>query len=169
LQFKNYDLQCIISAVKIYIQKRGNKMKKITYAMMIISFFILSFSPAVFAETQVKKTDSNKFNPDPKVMLKKLLENHQEIKSLKHRVESAEAVLEQSRGMYYPSIDLFGDTGRERIRREGQDDTTEYRHELTLKASQLITDFGRTTNAIKHDEIFLQQARAHLESTSSSI
>ena len=51
-------------------------------------------------------------------MLSQLIENHREIISYRHRVESAENNLRQSIGEYLPSVDFTGDAGREEIQKE---------------------------------------------------
>ncbi|MDD9300916.1 MAG: TolC family protein [Desulfobacter sp.] len=103
------------------------------------------------------------FDPSPHAMLSQLVENHQEIKTYAHKVESAQTMLRQSKGLYYPSLDLYGDAGKEGIEKEFNESTHQWRHEVTLKGTQLITDFGKTIHTIDRDEIALAQARAGKE------
>lgn len=91
------------------------------------------------------------------------MDAHKEIQSYRHRVESAESVLWQSIGRYLPAVNLTGDTGHEEIQKENAATTSEWRHEISLKGTQLITDFGKTTGAINRDRVALEQARATLE------
>lgn len=144
-------------------------MKKFAYTILTIVFSVFCFLPCTFSGTQVQQKKKIQFNPDPAVLINNLLENHQEIQTFQHRVESARARVQQSKGLYYPSINVRGDAGREDVRREYQDETIEFRHEIALKASQLITDFGRTLNSIKKDKVSLQQAKAGLASISQQM
>ena len=144
-------------------------MKKYVYALVMIFFSIACFSTVLFGKTTTQKQNKDEFNPDPYVLLSNLLKNHEEIRTYRHRLESAEGQLRQSKGLYYPTLDLSGDAGRERVDKEFDNDTRKSRHEITLRANQLITDFGRTTNTIKRDEVLLQQAKAGLESISQQM
>jgi len=94
-----------------------------------------------------------------------LLKNHEEIKNFKSQVERAKADYSQSKGLYYPTMDLIGDGGRESIDKEYSADTTENRYYVSLMAKQLITDFGKTQDTIARSGIFLDQAKTRLEAT----
>jgi len=100
----------------------------------------------------------------PSLMIQ-VIKNHEEIKNFQSQVEQANAQYSQSRGLYYPTVDFVADGGREKIDKEFNADTTENRYNITLRASQLITDFGKTTNTIARSGLFLEQAKARLEST----
>ncbi len=102
-------------------------------------------------------------------MLTGLLENHEEIKTYRHRVESAQGQVRQSIGLYLPALNLYGDTGPETVEKELIATTNEFRHSVTLKGTQLITDFGRTTNTIARDEVGLERAKAGLDSISQQM
>jgi len=103
------------------------------------------------------------FSTDPHTLLSQLLNTHQEVQAYKNRVISAENELRQSIGLYLPSLDLYGDAGKEAIEKEDQVNSYHWRHELTLKATQLLTDFGKTTGTIKRDQVALEQALASLD------
>ncbi|MCG8635465.1 MAG: TolC family protein [Desulfobacterales bacterium] len=109
------------------------------------------------------------FAPDPHGILSQLLDNHKEVQTYKHRVESAENLLRQSIGLYLPSLDLSGDAGKEAIEKEDEVNTYLWRHEVTLKATQLVTDFGKTINTIDRDKVALSQAHAGLDSISQQM
>jgi len=94
-----------------------------------------------------------------------LLKNHEEIKNFKSQVERAKADYSQSKGLYYPTMDLIGDGGREDINKEYGFDTDENRYYISLIAKQLITDFGKTQDTIARSGIFLDQAKTRLEAT----
>lgn len=97
-------------------------------------------------------------------LLSNLLKNNEEIQTFQHRVDSAKALARQSRGSYYPTLDLYGDTGQEKVEKEFEENTNEFRYQVNLRGNQLLTDFGRTTNTINRDELLLMQAEAGLES-----
>lgn len=141
--------------------------KKIVPIVMAM-FFVFNFSFTAFGESTSAGENSPAsipgFSPDIQGLLTSLLDTHEEIQSYTHRVESAKAVLRQSKGLYYPHLDLYGDTGWEKIRKETADDTEEDRYNVTLRGTQLITDFGRTTNTIARDRVLLEQAKASLDS-----
>lgn len=147
-------------------------MRHLLLGLLASLFSIVYFLGSVWCEeiapqTQMSETfneDTVQFNSDPHTMLNQLLGNHQEIQTYKHRVESAEGKLRQSIGLYLPSIDLTGDAGKENIEKESETTTREWRHEVRLKGTQLITDFGLTTNTIARDRVNLEQSKAGLDS-----
>ncbi|MFH2091937.1 MAG: TolC family protein [Pseudomonadota bacterium] len=98
-----------------------------------------------------------------------LIENHEEIKSVKHQVEQFQAQYAQSKGLYYPTMNLAANGGEETINKEFVSDTTETRYEVTLRADQLITDFGKTSHTIDRSGILLEQAQVQLESTKQQL
>ena len=104
------------------------------------------------------------FTPDLHTLLNRLLDSNEEIQNYRHQVKKAEEMLKQSRAGRYPTVDLYGDTGWEKVEKEFENDTDGLRHEVTLRGRQLLTDFGRTRNAIKRDETILSQTHARLES-----
>ncbi len=106
---------------------------------------------------------------DLKMLLTDLSRSHEEIQSLKKQVDAAKARLTQARGEYLPSLDLSADGGRESIDKEFSSDTTETRYDVSLKASQLITDFGKTTGSIERAGVLVEQAQARLESARQQI
>ena len=149
-------------------------MRQKYFVMLAIVFSLFCFLSPLQAETPPPQPDISDsaqstpfvFDPTPHGTLSQLLANHQEIKTYKHRVESAENMLRQSVGLYLPSLDLYGDGGKENITKEIGDDvnTYQWRHEVTLKVTQLLTDFGKTTGTIDRDRVALEQAHAGLDS-----
>ena len=55
------------------------------------------------------------------------------------------------------------------MKKNSKKDTNEFRHEITLRGNQLITDFGKTTNIIQRDEYLLLQAQTRLESVTQQM
>ena len=98
-------------------------MKSTCYALAFCLLVTIFLSPVCLAgeiPPQLQLEDlppSTGFSPDPRTMLSQLIENHREIISYRHRVESAENNLRQSIGEYLPSVDFTGDAGRKKSRR----------------------------------------------------
>jgi TolC family type I secretion outer membrane protein len=97
-------------------------------------------------------------------LLETVLQTHEDIKNFESQVEKARAQHRKIRGMYYPTLDLRADGGRERIDREYGSDTVLNRYDASLRANQLVTDFGKTRNMIDRSMIFIEQAEARLAS-----
>ena len=90
-------------------------MNRYFYHCMWIILFVLCCSLNGFC-----KDTTAKFNPNLNDLLSNLLQNNEEIQNFQHRVDSAKALVKQHRGLYYPTIDLYGDTGQEKIEKEFQ-------------------------------------------------
>ncbi|WP_035242574.1 TolC family protein [Desulfobacter vibrioformis] len=137
-------------------------------AIKIINTFLAIFLMICFSTTTSgKTTDSGEtlpvFTTDIHGLLTSLLDTHKEIESFSHRLKSARALVRQSQGLYYPRLDLHGDAGLEKIQKETSIDTEEERYAITLRGTQLVTDFGRTTNIIARERVLLAQAKAKLD------
>ena len=139
-------------------------MKRIFTTILPAMIFAIFISSSGYSQNSAIE-----FTPDIKILLQQLVDTHEEIKSFKFQVNSASAQLQQNWGQYYPAVDVFGDAGKERIEKEFSPNSTEERHNITLKASQLITDFGATTGAIDRAEVLLDQSKSRLESTTQRI
>ncbi len=140
-------------------------MYRSLFHILVVFTLVLSFS----ANAMGSSASPQKAQTDPSLSLRsliiKLTKNHEEIKNLSAQVEQAQAQYAQSKGLYYPTMDLVGDGGREKIDNEFTRDTTETRYSMTLRATQLITDFGKTNETIDRSGLFLDQKIAQLEST----
>lgn len=142
-------------------------MRLTCIACLLFMVCFLSSAHATDMEPQPEYSDTPTrvaFSPAPQAMLAQLLNTHKEIQSYRHRVESAENDLRESIGAYLPALNLSGDAGHEEIQKEFATNTREWRHEVTLKATQLITDFGNTTGTISRYRVALEQAAASLDS-----
>lgn len=139
---------------------RPQRLLSITCFLFTLCLFAGGHVAAL--EPQFDAPDAG-FSPDPHAMLTQLLDTHKEVQSYRHRVEGAENTLRQSIGRYLPAVNLTGDAGHEEIQKENTATTREWRHEVSLKGTQLITDFGRTTGTIGRDRLALEQARATLD------
>jgi TolC family type I secretion outer membrane protein len=128
--------------------------------ILLIILLSTSLPSRVIADADVIEET---FNANPYLLFSRALENHEEINQFTYQLESSQADLRQSQGQYYPKIDLLGDGGWEKIEREFSLDTDETRHNVTLRATQLITDFGRTSAIIKRSQQQLGQDQARLD------
>ncbi len=132
---------------------------------LIIFLFLLYFSNTVYGNDDAGKDQPSASSLKLQSLLISLIKNHEEIKSIKSQVEEAQARYSQSKGLYYPTMDLAANGGQEKIRKENGADTDESRYEITLRANQLITDFGKTTHTIDRSGVLLEQTKVQLEST----
>lgn len=144
-----------------------NAMSKFIKNFVLIIFIVLFFSFTSHAR-EVSEPEI-KFNSNLNILLTQLLNNHEEIQTCREQVKSAQAQLQQSRALYFPKLDLTGKSGRQRIEREVGNDTNENMHSITLRATQLITDFGKTTNTIARSETLLNQALAKQDAVSQML
>ena len=131
----------------------------------VLFFFTFCLSMNVYGSDSSQTAIESSPNLTLRGLLIHLLKNHEEIKNFKSQVERAKADYSQSKGLYYPTMDLIGDGGRESIDKEYSADTTENRYYVSLMAKQLITDFGKTQDTIARSGIFLDQAKTRLEAT----
>ncbi len=137
-------------------------MKKIFPAYLTFFFFMFCLSMNAYGDASSQSTNAS--HPTLRGWLITVLKNHEEIKSFESQVEQASARYSQSKGLYYPTMDLRADGGREKINKEFSADTEENRYNITLRANQLITDFGKTQDSIARSGVLLDQANARLES-----
>lgn len=144
-------------------------MNKLICKSILVLLVVFCFSTMALGQDKTTAPAEKKINLDLKVLLISLLENHEEIKTYKHRLESAKAQARQSKGLYYPRLDLFGDAGYEKIEKEHLFDSEETRHKVTLKGTQLLTDFGKTTHTIERDKIYFDQSKASLDAISQKM
>ncbi|MCF8113617.1 MAG: TolC family protein [Desulfotignum sp.] len=133
-------------------------------------FFVILLTTCIISTTNVNTAFcAEPFNTNPYYLLTQVLENHEEIKNFKHQVESSQAALKSSQGQYYPKVNLYGDTGWEKIEKEYSQDTEETRHNVTLRATQLITDFGRTLTTIDQERVQMHQNKTRLDAVRQQI
>lgn len=139
-------------------------MHKSVLNFSVIVFFTFCLSMNGYGAEGSQNTNDSAPNLTPRGLLIHILKNHEEIKSFESQVEQARARYSQSKGLYYPTMDLRANGGRENIDKEYYTDTNETRYVVTLRANQLITDFGKTRDTIKRSGLLLEQANARLES-----
>ncbi|MBC8438446.1 MAG: TolC family protein [Deltaproteobacteria bacterium] len=139
-------------------------MHKFISNYLVIFFFTFCLSINASGDDSSQTAKDSAQNLALKNLLIQVINNHEEIKNFKSQVEQAKEQHLKSKGLYYPTLDLVADGGREKINKEYNTDTTEDRYNITLRANQLITDFGKTEGTIARSGISLEQAKARLES-----
>ncbi len=106
---------------------------------------------------------------DLKALLPELLQTHDLIKVYQERKTMAEHLLRQKRADYYPLLNLNTDGGYQAMEREYFRDTDMWRAYFNLRATQLITDFGLTTNTIGKSQVVLERSEHELETVKQQV
>jgi outer membrane protein TolC len=123
-------------------------MHKAILKCFVILLFITLLSLNGYGSDTSQETKNLESELNIHRLLMQLQENHEEIKNFKSQVEQAQAQYRQSKGLYYPTLDLMADGGRQNIDQEFSNDTNENRYNVILRARQLITDFGKTKGIV---------------------
>ena len=93
--------------------------------------------------------------------LELVLKNHKLIEASQIDSKAAKLRLKQSKGAYYPSLDITANYGHERIIKYGPtNDTQLVARDATAKITQTITDFGLRESTVKTSELSLKQSLA---------
>jgi TolC family type I secretion outer membrane protein len=132
----------------------------------LASVFVLIFCLSVnsYGNDLSSKATNTPVDSTLHSLLENVLQTHEDIKNFESQVEKAHAQHRKTRGLYYPTLDLRADGGRERTDREFGSDTVMNRYDASLRANQLITDFGKTQNMIDRSMVLIEQAEARLAS-----
>ena len=85
--------------------------------LVILLIIVLSFDLSLSQENRNTRTEVEYFNLDS--ALKSVLRNHKMIKATKNDVEAAKLRLRQSRGGFFPSLDVTANYGHENIIKYG--------------------------------------------------
>ena len=139
-------------------------MTRIIPTLASIIFLVCYLSMSASANDVSQETNDAPVDLTLPGLLKTVLQTHEDIKNFESQVEKARAQHRKTRGLYYPTLDLLADGGRERIEREFGSDTSLNRYDASLRANQLISDFGKTKNTIDRSMILIRQAEARLKS-----
>jgi len=124
--------------------------------LFLLSCFILTSQP-VFG------TPIQQYLPD-------LLETHQRIKAAQSKSKSVESLLRQSKAGYFPSVDFLSETGYEDIYKEyGLDTDFSDKSYNRLRASQLLWDFGATSEQVEKSKSSLSQVDLEEESVRQEV
>ena len=93
--------------------------------------------------------------------LELVLKNHKLIEASKIDSKAAEFRVKQSKGAYYPSLDVTANYGHVSIIKNGPtNDTQLVARDATAKITQTITDFGLRESTVKTSELSLKQSLA---------
>ena len=124
---------------------------------VLFSFLLFLFSGG-FALAQDSETLSN-FNL--RDSLDSVLRNHKLIEASKIDSKAAKLRVKQSKGGFFPSLDIPGNYGHENIIKHGQmNNTGMMARDTTAKITQTITDFGLTSSTVKTSKLSLKQSLA---------
>ena len=118
---------------------------------------ILAFAPAAGAATLAE-------------LLADLVKNQKQITAAQEDVEAAKKRAAAAWGAWYPTLDVTANWGKEKQNNAtGTADTEEVPHEVDIKITQRIWDFGSANAAIKIAELDLETARVNLVSTRQAL
>jgi len=125
----------------------------------VIGFLIFLISVGSSVSAQEDKEELIPYNL--KAALKSVLNNHKTILATKSDIEAAKLRLKQSRGGYFPSLDVTANYGHENIIKYGPGNNTQLMaRDATAKITQTITDFGLTKSTVETSRLSLKQTRA---------
>lgn len=119
--------------------------------------FLIGIGPFVFAQEETDEIIPYNL----KAALKSVLNNHKTILATKSDIEAAKLRLKQSKGGYFPSLDVTANYGHENIVKYGPGNNTQLMaRDATAKITQTITDFGLTKSTVETSRLSLKQTRA---------
>ncbi len=125
----------------------------------LIACFILAIGSGSLLVAQDQNAEVIPYNL--KAALKSVLNNHKTILATKSDIEAAKLRLKQSRGGYFPSLDVTANYGHENIIKYGPGNNTQLMaRDATAKITQTITDFGLTKSTVETSRLSLKQTRA---------
>jgi len=125
----------------------------------LIACFILAIGSGSLTIAQEQQEEVVPYNL--KAALKSVLNNHKTILATKSDIEAAKLRLKQSRGGYFPSLDVTANYGHENIIKYGPGNNTQLMaRDATAKITQTITDFGLTKSTVETSRLSLKQTRA---------
>jgi len=130
--------------------------KRLIFSTLYYFFLFLLFSGTSYAESL-------------KDRLALLLETNDLIQSYQEVKKASDHLLEQSRAGYRPTLDLSADGGSQDISKREANDWESSRSSGTLRATQLITDFGYTTNTIAKAKVFTERSEKELQAITQQV
>lgn len=123
---------------------------------LFLTLFLSLFSFNLWSQE-----NSNVIPYNLEAALKSVLSNHKTILATKNDINAAKLRLKQSRGGYFPSLDVTANWGHENIIKYGPGNNTQLNaRDATAKVTQTISDFGVTKSAIKTSKLSLKQTEA---------
>ncbi len=122
-------------------------------------FFIFFLS--LFAFNVSSQDNPNVIPYNLEAALKSVLANHKTVLATKNDINAAKLRVKQSRGGYFPSLDVTANWGHENIIKYGPGNNTQLNaRDATAKITQTISDFGVTKSAVKTSKLSLKQTEA---------
>ena len=113
-----------------------------------------------FNEINAQERNSVKFY-NLNSALKSVLNNHRLIKATQKDVDAAKLRVKQSKGGFFPSLDVTANYGHENINKYGPGNNTQLMaRDATAKITQTLTDFGFTKSTVKTSKLSLKQSIA---------
>ena len=104
------------------------------------------------------------------VVLPELLKAHENVLAGQQDLGAAQDQVDDAKGDYLPSVDLTANTGYEyQDKAPGSTTTSTGFREISVGATQLIWDFGKTLSQIDRSKISVQQAELQLKNTEQSL
>ncbi|MFL2660404.1 MAG: TolC family protein [Alphaproteobacteria bacterium] len=123
---------------------------------LFLTLFLSLFSFNLWSQE-----NSNVIPYNLEAALKSVLSNHKTILATKNDINAAKLRVKQSRGGYFPSLDVTANWGHENIIKYGPGNNTQLNaRDATAKVTQTISDFGVTKSAIKTSKLSLKQTEA---------
>ena len=123
---------------------------------LLLTLFLSLFSFNLWSQE-----NSNVIPYNLEAALKSVLSNHKTILATKNDINAAKLRVKQSRGGYFPSLDVTANWGHENIIKYGPGNNTQLNaRDATAKVTQTISDFGVTKSAIKTSKLSLKQTEA---------
>ncbi|MBH43512.1 MAG: hypothetical protein CMP25_01845 [Rickettsiales bacterium] len=115
-----------------------------------------------FCSFQIECNENQTFEEfDLLKALQDVLDNHKLVKASSIDIKAAQFRLKQSKGGYFPSLDLTATHGHENINKYGSGNNTQLMaRDATAKITQTITDFGLTKSIVKTADLGLMQSIA---------
>ena len=102
-------------------------------------------------------------------ILPELLNQHELVKAAEAKRDSALSELKKARGGWYPEVNLSSEAGQEDIRRTDHSNTSDLRNVQTIRGTQRITDFGRTSGSVNRAAESLELAKTALDQTRQQV
>ena len=127
-------------------------------------------APSLSAEETVLEVELPR--PDqplyPKDYAPELATSHDRVRAALARLESARHSVRSAEGGWYPKLDVHADAGGEYVEKSAlridSDSSNEWRNVESFRATQLLTDFGRTEGLVGR----AREAAAHSEKSLDS-
>jgi len=127
-----------------------------------VNKFYLIFIFTFFYFFQIK-SDENQISDEFELIkvLQNVLDNHKLVKASNIDINAAKFKLKQSKGGYFPSLDVTATHGHENIIKYGPGNNTQLTaRDATAKITQTITDFGLTESMVKTADLGVMQSLA---------